>query len=132
MGSTAVKPAKLSIGTFTSTTASLYSNRNTGDRNGYESVVLKKENWTSLLALLCVPKDLTTAKGRSGRLAVTSAPHRVDYRHRGLALQQPEHRICKERFREDGILLPFSQSRDDFTIPNPYVVQMDTNKTRWG
>lgn len=94
-------------------------------------VVLKKEDWTLLLTFLCVPQGLTTSQARGVRLAVTTAPHRVDYRHRGLALQKPEHRICRERFREDGILLPFSQSRDDFTIPNPYVEQNHTDKTRY-
>lgn len=92
-------------------------------------VILKKEHWTSLLTFLCVPKGLTTSKARTGRLAVTNAPSRVDYRHRGLALQKPEHCICRENFREDGILLPFSQSRDDFTMPNPYVEQKYTDRT---
>lgn len=91
-------------------------------------VVLKKEHWKILLTFLCPPKGLTIEKARRGRLAVTMAPHRLDYLHRDLALQQPEHRICKERFREDGILLPFSQSRDDFTVPNPYVEQMNTSE----
>lgn len=86
-------------------------------------IILKKEHWTALLTFLCVPKGLTTGEARRVRLAVTKAPRRLDYRHRNLALQQPEHRICKERFHEDGILLPFSQSRDDFTVPNPYVEQ---------
>ena len=93
-------------------------------------VVLTKEHWTSLLTFLCVPKGLTTSQARSVRLAVTVAPHRVDYRHRGLALQKPEHRICMEKFREDGVLLPFSQSRDDFTIPNPCVKYKHTDKMR--
>jgi hypothetical protein len=86
-------------------------------------VVLKEDHWKSLLTFLCVPHGLTASQARSGRLAVTNAPHRIDYRHRSLSLQQPEHRVWKERFWKDGILLPFSQSRDDFTIPNPYVVQ---------
>lgn len=90
-------------------------------------IILKKEHWTSLLTFLCVPKGLTTSQARSVRRAVTVAPHRVDYRHRGLALQKPEHRICSERFREDGVLLPFSHSRDEFTIPNPYVEQVHTD-----
>jgi hypothetical protein len=88
-------------------------------------VVLKKEGWTALLAFLNVPVGLTTQRAHKIRIAVTMAPHRLDFRPRDLMLQQPEHRICKERFREDGILLPFGYSRKKFTIPNPYVVQTD-------
>jgi hypothetical protein len=88
-------------------------------------IVLTKEGWTALLAFLCVPAGLTTQRAHNIRIAVTMAPHRVDFRHRELMLQQPEHRICKERFREDGILVPFGYSRKEFTIPNPYVVQTD-------
>lgn len=82
-------------------------------------VVLKKEQWTALLTYLGVPKGLTTKQAHSVRVAVTQAPHRVDFRHRELALQQPEHRVCKEKFREDAILVPFGHSREEFTTPNP-------------
>lgn len=82
-------------------------------------VVLKKEAWIELLESLSVRKGLSTEQAHEIRVAVTKAPHRLDYRHRDLMFQLPEHRICKERFREDGILVPFSYSRGSFTIPNP-------------
>lgn len=89
-------------------------------------VILKKENWMALLELFCVPNGLTAQRANDVRVTVTKAPHRVDYRHRDLMFQQPEHRICKERIRADGILAPFSYSREDFTIPNPYVIRGKT------
>lgn len=84
-------------------------------------IVLKKEAWTDLLNALSVPKGLSVQRAHNIRVAVTKAPSRIDFRHRDLMFKQPAHRICKERFREDGILVPFSFSREDFSIPNPYV-----------
>lgn len=92
-------------------------------------IVLKKESWAALLTYFHVPTGLTTEQAYRVRMAVTSAPERVDFRHRQLVVQQLEHRICKERFREDGILLPFSYSREDFTIPDPYVEQVKLGET---
>jgi len=94
-------------------------------------VVLKKEHWTSLLEFLDVPDGLTTSRARSIRLAVIQAPDRLDFHERDLTLQQPEHRICKGRFREDGILLPFGQTRENHTIPNPYVTRLTANDKRY-
>lgn len=82
-------------------------------------VSLKKEHWQWLLVLVSRPRGLTVQMANRIRHQVTLAPHRIDYLHRFLLLQQPKHRICHQRFRQDGILLPFGYSRDDFTVPNP-------------
>lgn len=84
-------------------------------------LILKKENWETLLDFFSIPTGLTVERAHAIRTAVTKAHQRVDYRQRALITQQPEHRVCKEKFWEDGILAPFSQSTDDFKFPNPYV-----------
>lgn len=84
-------------------------------------VTLTKETWTILLASLYVPPDLSMKLADNIRLKITNPPQRKDYHHREYIFQPPEHRICKERFHEDGILVPFGFSRAEFTIPNPYV-----------
>jgi hypothetical protein len=35
----------------------------------------------------------------------------------------PESRSCHEKFREDGIMLPFGHLRESFTVPNPTLFQ---------
>jgi hypothetical protein len=88
-------------------------------------IVLKKESWTALLAYLEVPSSVTLEEAQNIRRAVTMAPHRVDFLHCDIVRQEPAHRVCKMKFRKDGILAPFGQRRDLFTIPNPYVQQKD-------
>lgn len=52
------------------------------------------------------------------------APHRVDFVHRQLVQQMlPGWRACTQKFRDDGILLPFGSPRTDFTVPNPTFFQ---------
>lgn len=54
------------------------------------------------------------------RTAVTLAPERADYRDRWYYKEaSPSMRIAKERFREDGLLLPFGHPRAAFDVPNP-------------
>lgn len=84
-------------------------------------LILVKEAWRTLLSYLSVPLGLSTQRANAVRLAVTKPLHRLNYLHRNFLTQQPEHRICKNRFREDGILMAFGRSREDFTVPNPYV-----------
>jgi len=86
-------------------------------------LVLAKESWTSLLAFFNVPADLSATKAKQIRTDVTMAPSRKDYIHRNLVAQPPYHRICKMRFREDGLLLPFGYSRREFSVPNPTFFQ---------
>ncbi|KAJ0423532.1 hypothetical protein BJY00DRAFT_321672 [Aspergillus carlsbadensis] len=73
-------------------------------------LVLKKEDWFRLEALCDVPPDLTQQKARHAT---------------------PSARVAKQRFRKDGLLLPFGHHRVGFDCPNPtfflppYVWPMD-------
>ncbi|KAK0323254.1 hypothetical protein LTR82_005614 [Friedmanniomyces endolithicus] len=44
---------------------------------------------------------------------------RRDNIDRGYLAQLPPHRVCKEKFRASGILLPFGESSEAFDVPNP-------------
>lgn len=74
-----------------------------------------------VLLYLEIPLDFTPEQARKNRALVTLAPRRRDYHCGKYSLQQPAHRVCGERFRHDGILLPFGHSREPFQIPNPSV-----------
>ncbi|XHG09041.1 hypothetical protein AWENTII_012120 [Aspergillus wentii] len=50
---------------------------------------------------------------------VTLASSRTDFRDRLMYRLPPSWRLAKLRFRKDGVLLPFGDSREDFTVPNP-------------
>ncbi|GAB7359234.1 hypothetical protein MBLNU230_g5893t1 [Neophaeotheca triangularis] len=82
-------------------------------------LVLPKEQWFKLLKYFECPKDLTLSRAEEARKAITLAHERRDHRDRSLFAQPPGVRVAKARFREDGILLPFGQSRKRFTQPNP-------------
>jgi hypothetical protein len=83
-------------------------------------LVLKKESWTTLLSHLRVPLGLTLQQAYDKRVAVTKAEQQQEI-HRDLCVLRPEHRLCREKYRDDGILLPFGHSREEFTVPNPCV-----------
>lgn len=84
------------------------------------SLALKKEDWFRLEALCDVPSDLTWQKAQDIRTAVTLAPDRRDFRDRWYFKDvTPSVRVSKQKFREDGLLLPFGHSRFGFDIPNP-------------
>ncbi|KAF2434008.1 hypothetical protein EJ08DRAFT_694040 [Tothia fuscella] len=57
------------------------------------------------------------------RLTVTLAPERKDHLERHLFTLSPTRRLCFLKFRQDGILLPFSYSRSQYTISNPSFFQ---------
>ena len=82
-------------------------------------VTLSKEKWMLLPSYLEVPNGLSCYQADKIRKAVTLAPERKDYQDRNTSLQKPPHRVCKQRFREDGILLPFARPRQEFDSPNP-------------
>lgn len=81
--------------------------------------LLNVEQWKRLLSSLdCT---LTHDTAVQIRHAVTLANSRVDYRDRWhFKMNSPFMRAVDQRFREDGILLPFGRSRSGFDIPNPY------------
>lgn len=82
-------------------------------------VTLSKKEWMLLPSYLEVPKDFSSTQADEIRRSITTAPQRKDYQDRHVLLQAPSHRVCKQRFREDGILLPFAYSRQAFDSPNP-------------
>jgi hypothetical protein len=83
-------------------------------------LVLKKEDWLKLPGFLDIPNDMTLGHATQIRRAVTLAPERGDYRDRWYFKDaSPFIRIAKQRFREDGLLLPFGHPRMAFDIPNP-------------
>ncbi|OTB03265.1 hypothetical protein M426DRAFT_60852 [Hypoxylon sp. CI-4A] len=82
-------------------------------------LVLTLENWLSLLSYFNAPKGLSQDAARRVRQETMSAPQRVDSIERMMCLMPPLARVGMAKFREDGILVPFGQSRRDFTIPNP-------------
>lgn len=82
-------------------------------------LVLEKSAWDALLTFTENPKGLTVERANEIRKSVTLAADRKDFRDRHLLFQAPFHRVALTRFREDGILLPFGASRNDFHQPNP-------------
>lgn len=84
-------------------------------------VVLTRDNWFHLLSYFDIPKGLTGINAILLRSRVTTAPERTDDIDHSMYLQSPSDKLGSAKFREDGVLLPFSASREAFTIPNPYV-----------
>ncbi|KAI1653498.1 hypothetical protein F4813DRAFT_374473 [Daldinia decipiens] len=82
-------------------------------------LVLSRDKWFSFLSYFDVPEGLTKDTAQRVRQAVMLAPERVDYVHRAMDLKTPAQRLGMFKFRVDGILLPFSHSREEFTVPNP-------------
>jgi hypothetical protein len=82
-------------------------------------IELTKETWRHVLLYLDNIQGLSAERANHRRSAVTLAPERVDFRDRHMLALSPGHRICKQRFREDGLLLPFGTSRLEFNNPNP-------------
>lgn len=82
-------------------------------------LVLQKSAWDALLNFLDHPKGLTAERANGIRRTVTLAEDRKDYRDRHLLFQAQLHRVALNRFREDGLLLPFGAPRNDFQHPNP-------------
>lgn len=83
-------------------------------------LVLKTKYWLQLVEFLDTSDDLTSERASKFRMAVTLAPDRADYRDRWYFKDaSPFMRVAKQRFREDGLLLPFGHPRTVFCVPNP-------------
>ncbi|KND87546.1 hypothetical protein TOPH_07817 [Tolypocladium ophioglossoides CBS 100239] len=95
-------------------------------------LVLKQEHWLQLREYMDVPASLRAEEARLIRTAVTLAPERVDYRDRWYFKDaSPFMRIAKQRFREDGLLLPFGHPRLGFDVPNPLLMVVSRTLFRW-
>lgn len=82
-------------------------------------LVLERSSWDNLLFYMNIPEGLTIERANQIRTAVTLAESRKDYRDRHLLLQSRSHRIAKNRYWTDGLLLPFGSPRHEFKEPNP-------------
>ncbi|ERF68455.1 hypothetical protein EPUS_03773 [Endocarpon pusillum Z07020] len=91
-------------------------------------LVLPKEDWNLLLSYFEVPKSLSATQAQKVRRDTTMACQRKDYLDRALYKIPPGWRAGTMKFRDDGILLPFSASRREFDTPNPTFYQ---NDSRW-
>jgi len=83
------------------------------------TVEMGAASWKSLLHYLNNIPDLTMERAQHIRSRITLAPERVDYRDRHMLALTPARRLCTQRFREDGLLLPFGALRLAFSVPNP-------------
>lgn len=82
-------------------------------------LVLKKSAWDSLPSYFQAPDGLSKAEAQEIMVATTLAPSRIDNLHRSLYELPPHWRLCTTKFRNDGVLLPFGHSREEFDTPNP-------------
>ncbi|KJX98201.1 hypothetical protein TI39_contig428g00014 [Zymoseptoria brevis] len=86
-------------------------------------VELEKGGWNWLLSSLISAPGLSTARAQQMRSSITNAEQRADIVDRHFISLTPPARVCAQRFRDDGILLPFGSDRKGFTIPNPTFFQ---------
>lgn len=82
-------------------------------------VVLTQSTWNGLLSFFNKPANLTGERAQAIRATNTLAPSRRDYRDRYLSCVPSSQRIPFNKFRQDGLLLPFGFPRHEFTEPNP-------------
>lgn len=82
-------------------------------------LVLSKRAWEATLSYISLPTGLSSQRAHDLRLAVTLAPQRKDHVDRYLFTQTPTQRVCVMKYRRDGILLPFGNSRKSYDVPNP-------------
>ncbi|KAL5091758.1 hypothetical protein Trisim1_002572 [Trichoderma cf. simile WF8] len=82
-------------------------------------LVLPKSFWDRLLAYVSIPEGLTAERASCIRTAVTLARSKKDHLDLHLIFQSPFRRVAKQRFRQDGLLLPFGAPRYEFQEPNP-------------
>jgi hypothetical protein len=81
-------------------------------------VVLEQSSWNRLLNLFKKPA-ITAEQANNIRIENTLAPSRRDYRDRYMTCISPIQRVSFNKFRQDGLLLPFGFPRQDFKEPNP-------------
>lgn len=81
---------------------------------------MEKGAWIFLKFSLSVAHGLSFQDAQHRRSSVTLANERRDYFDRFYNEQSPSARVCMQRYREDGLLLPFGAERSEFKVPNPY------------
>jgi hypothetical protein len=90
---------------------------------------LERSLWTCMVSHLmtcAVGKEacfkISAKHAYHDRRSITHAAHREDYVDRHFITLKPSARVCAQRFRDDGLLLPFGADQKSFNIPNPYVL----------
>ncbi|KAK8900825.1 hypothetical protein QC760_010589 [Botrytis cinerea] len=87
-------------------------------------LVLKREQWLKLERMCNSKEVLLLSQAIDLRAAINLTSERSDYRERWhFKDATPSMRVSKQRFREDGLLLPFGDSRIGFDCPNPTLFQ---------
>ena len=86
-------------------------------RNGPLKAVFSDDQWRLIARCLMLPISGNTWEHK--RRAVMNAPHRIDVADQRLYKFSGERRMCDVRFRETGMLLPFSSSDEVYKVPNP-------------
>jgi hypothetical protein len=66
----------------------------------------------------------TTSQNSHGKYRGSSTML-FDFRDLKTLLHTKWHRVCREHFRQDGILLPFQYSRNNYVVPNPILFRPD-------
>jgi hypothetical protein len=83
-------------------------------------LILPRERWFELEQYTCVADGLTPKEASDLRTRTTLAPERADFRDRWHFKEATTFtRIAKQKFREDGLLLPYGHPRIGFEHPNP-------------
>ena len=84
------------------------------------AITLPKDKWPLVIEYLEVPDGLTEQSAKEIRASVVMSQERADYRDRWFFKDAtPSMRLAKQKFRSDGLLLPFGHPRIDFNVPNP-------------
>jgi hypothetical protein len=83
------------------------------------NIAFCKDDWMRMLDYLRVPEGLTRRRADEIRKRVTLQPLRRDYQETLLSAMKPGERVARDKFLNDGLLLPFGASTEGFTVPNP-------------
>ncbi|WEW56694.1 hypothetical protein PRK78_002142 [Emydomyces testavorans] len=87
------------------------------------SAMLPREEWEKVLSYFRGTSNISFDDAVAVRKSVTLAPSRRDYVDRAIFRLPPSWRLCQQKFRGDGVLLPFGASRESFMVPNPTFFQ---------
>jgi hypothetical protein len=87
-----------------------------GDRSIH--ITLAKQMWFKALECLALPQRVSHEEIMSRRTQAIQS-ETTDMLEKLLFLEDPGHRLSRVKFREDGILLPYSNSRKEHGTPNP-------------
>ncbi|SMR64258.1 unnamed protein product [Zymoseptoria tritici ST99CH_3D1] len=86
-------------------------------------VEMQKGVWDWLVSSLCRSPGLSAAQAQRARASITHVEARQNFVDRHYVALKPTARVCAQRFRDDGLLLPFGSDRREFNVPNPTLFQ---------